>query len=111
MVDERCLGGPGTLSRQGGLGHGPGEVVAELPAPKEPGLQRVLWDLRTEPEDREAEAEAPRRRRRGPLVAEETYPVTLELRRDGVSRVLAGPLNLQVVSLGRMRYERVEGGG
>jgi photosystem II stability/assembly factor-like uncharacterized protein len=87
----------------------PGEVVAELPAPKEAGLQRVVWDLRTEPEDREAEAEAPRRRRPGPLVAEETYPVTLELRSAGVTRVLGGPVNLQVVSLGRTRYERIEG--
>ncbi|MGW8266460.1 MAG: WD40/YVTN/BNR-like repeat-containing protein, partial [Longimicrobiales bacterium] len=89
------------------VGDGDGETVAEVEGVKESGLQRVVWDLRAQPEE-EAGAETRRRPRLGPLVPEGSYPVTLELRSGGESRRLAGPVVLRVVALGRTRYERVE---
>jgi len=84
-------------------------VVAEVEGVREAGLQRAIWNLRTRPEEGEEGSEAPGRRRPGPLVSPGRYPVTLELRSDGDSRILAGPVELHVVPLGRARYERVSG--
>jgi photosystem II stability/assembly factor-like uncharacterized protein len=86
-----------------------GELVVEVGGVKEPGLHRVVWDLRGIPEEDAEAPETPARRRPGPLVSPGTYPVTLELRKDGANSVLAGPRELQVIPLGRVRWERVSG--
>jgi hypothetical protein len=86
-----------------------GERVGEVEGRGDVGLHRVVWNLREVPEEGEAGPEPSGRREPSPLVSPGTYLVTLVQRRNGVSRTLAGPLELQVIPLGRTRYERVGG--
>jgi hypothetical protein len=78
---------------------GAGAQVAEVPAGNEAGIQRTVWNLRSQPPQTETEEGQRRRARTGPLVEPGTYTVTLEARSGDLGRQLAGPVTVQVVPL------------
>jgi len=81
-----------------------GEVVRQVPGPRDKGLHRVAWDLRypattpiqlQEPPDRPPWWRPPA----GPLVVPGAYTATLAQKVDGQITELAGPESFQVVPL------------
>lgn len=87
---------------------GSGDVVRELPAPVDPGIHRVQWDLRHEPPpavqsprgneggDDEEERTPRQRQLQGPWVLPGTYAVELQLSADGGALRTASRTRLQV---------------
>jgi len=77
-----------------------GTLVAEVPVENRAGIQRGIWNLRSQPPQSEAQEGQQRRGPRlGPLVEPETYSVTLEARVGGQSRQLAEPASVLVIPL------------
>jgi hypothetical protein len=75
-------------------------ILAEVPVPNVPGIQRGVWNLRSQPPQADApEGEQRRGRRIGPLVQPGIYQVTLEARVGEEYRQLAGPTTVRVVPL------------
>ncbi len=77
---------------------GDGELVAEVEAQNQPGIQRGVWNLRTQPPPQEGSQQS-RRPRLGPLVDPGTYFVSLEARVGAETTQLAGPQPLVVIPL------------
>jgi photosystem II stability/assembly factor-like uncharacterized protein len=77
---------------------GEGASLAEVPATNEAGIQRAVWNLRSQPPQEEGEQQA-RRPRMGPPVEPGSYTVTLEARMGNQVRELAGPKTVVVVPL------------
>jgi hypothetical protein len=80
-----------------------GAVLAEVPATNEAGVQRGIWNLRSQPPQTEAQEGQRRGGRGGPLVEPGSYTVTLEARAGDQARQLAGPKTIRVVPLGDSR--------
>jgi len=77
-----------------------GELMAEIPVANAAGVQRGVWNLRSQPPQTDAPAGQQRRGPRvGPLVEPGTYSVTLEVRVGGDTRQLTGPTAITVVPL------------
>jgi len=74
-----------------------GAVVAEVPAVNEPGVQRSVWNLRSQPPQTEGQEGQRRGGRGGSLVEPGSYTVTLEARVGDEVRQLAGPTTIRVV--------------
>jgi hypothetical protein len=77
---------------------GDGELVAEVEAQNQAGIQRGVWNLRGQPPQGEGNQQG-RRPRMGPLVDPGTYFVSLEARVGGQARQLGGPEPVVVIPL------------
>jgi len=80
-----------------------GNVVRRLSAPDEPGIGRLVWDLRYPTVDPrgDTEPEVPwERKPRGPFVAPGAYSVSLERVRDGATTPLGESRRFEVEALG-----------
>jgi photosystem II stability/assembly factor-like uncharacterized protein len=76
-----------------------GALMAEVPVTNEAGIQRGVWNLRSQPPQAEPQEGQRRGPRMGPLVEPGTYSVTLEARVGDQARQLAGPAMVRVVPL------------